>query len=215
MDERVRAKAKFNNIVDDIHRRAIEDVLYFNSLLTFAVFIGLSQTYEANRSQEKGDECTAGPGVHRKLIICEVLAFACFLSSSLSAKALKLLLTSHENKQRRYIFTDIPFQLKSVMLIATAGSSLMGMIALVFSVVYLVQIQIGVYSCTRGEARLVIWILCIIALFSLVLYMTSMISGYLASYDIRDDPGQEEEISGATDTELQRIGNSGNRIDVG
>ena len=215
MDERVRAKAKFNNIVDDIHRRAIEDVLYFNSLLTFAVFIGLSQTYEANRSQEKGDECTAGPGVHRKLIICEVLAFACFLSSSLSAKALKLLLTSHENKQRRYIFTDIPFQLKSVMLIATAGSSLMGMIALVFSVVYLVQIQIGVYSCTRGEARLVIWILCIIGLFSLVLYMTSMISGYLASYDIRDDPGQEEEISGATDTELQRIGNSGNRIDVG
>ena len=215
MDERVRAKAKFNNIVDDIHRRTIEDVLYFNSLLTFAVFIGLSQTYEANRSQEKGDECTAGPGVHRKLIICEVLAFACFLSSSLSAKALKLLLTSHENKQRRYIFTDIPFQLKTVMLIATAGSSLMGMISLVFSVVFLVQIQIGVYSCTRGEARLVIWILCIIGLFSLVLYMTSMISGYLASYDIRDDPGQEEEISGATDTELQRIGNSGNRIDVG
>ncbi|WOG81460.1 hypothetical protein DCAR_0100607 [Daucus carota subsp. sativus] len=181
MDERVRAKAKFNNIVDDIHRRTIEDVLYFNSLLTFAVFIGLSQTYEANRSQEKGDECTAGPGVHRKLIICEVLAFACFLSSSLSAKALKLLLTSHENKRRRYIFTDIPFQLKTVMLIATAGSSLMGMISLVFSVVFLVQIQIG----------------------------------YLASYDIRDDPGQEEEISGATDTELQRIGNSGNRIDVG
>ena len=60
-----------------IFTRTIEDVLYFNSLLTFAVFIGLSQTtYEGNRSQEQRDECTAGPEVHRMLIVYEVLALA-------------------------------------------------------------------------------------------------------------------------------------------
>ena len=70
MDTRAQTEAKSK--IDDIHTRAIEDVLYFNSLLTFAVFIGLSQTYEPNRSQEKRDECSAGPEVHRKLIVFEV-----------------------------------------------------------------------------------------------------------------------------------------------
>lgn len=125
MDERTGAKGKFN-ITDNIHARTVEDVLYFNSLLTFAVFIGLSQTYEANPSQEKRNKCTAGPEVHRMLILFEVLAFAFFLSSSLCAKALKLLITSHEKRVRSVFFINRSFQLKNLLLVSTAGSSLAG-----------------------------------------------------------------------------------------
>ena len=162
MDERARAEGKLTT--DDIHARAIEDVLYFSSLLTFAVFIGLSQTYDGNRSQEKHDKCTAGPEIHRKLIISEVLAFACFLSSSLCAKALKLLITSHEKKRRHYILIAGSFELKGLMLYCTALFSLTGIFALVVSVIHLVQMQVGMYSCANKATRTIIWVFCAIVL---------------------------------------------------
>ena len=100
------------------------------------------------------------------------------------------------------------------MLIATASSSLTGILSLVLDLRYLVQIQTGVYSCASRETRIIIWVFCTIVFYSLVLYMTSMIYGFYASFEIENDPGQEEEISGA-DTVLQQIDICGNRIDVG
>ena len=59
-----------------------------NSLFTLAVFVGLSQASPSIRSLENRDECDAGPGLAKMLVLYEVVAFACFLlSSGLVAKS--------------------------------------------------------------------------------------------------------------------------------
>lgn len=70
--------------------------------------------------------------------------------------------------------------------------------------------QVGAYSCASTETRIIIGLFFVISFSSLGLYVTSMIFGFKASYDIKDHPGQVE-ISGA-DPEFQQISNSGNRI---
>ncbi|WOG94816.1 hypothetical protein DCAR_0314113 [Daucus carota subsp. sativus] len=120
---------------------AMDDIFNLNSVLTFAVFVGLSQASPGARSLENRDDCNAGPGVAKMLIVYEVLAFSFFLFSSLFAKLIKLNLRL---QSRRFSFVRAPaFSLKDYMWILTAMTSVIGIVLLMLSVVNLVQIQIG------------------------------------------------------------------------
>ena len=76
----------------EAHIKTLDDLVSVNSLFTLAVFVGLSQASPGAISLENRQECNAGPGVAKMLVLYEVVAFACFLLSSLVAKVIKLLL---------------------------------------------------------------------------------------------------------------------------
>lgn len=163
---------------NDAHIRSLDDLVNVNSLFTLAVFVGLSQASPGIRSLENRDECDAGPGVAKMLVLYEVVAFACFLLSSLVAKVLKLHLSLD---CQRYSFVKSRFDLKDFMLILAATASVSGIILLMLSVVNVVQIRIGLYSCGSAEARTAIWALCTIVAIGLIIYVVSMSIAIYAS----------------------------------
>ncbi|WOH14879.1 hypothetical protein DCAR_0934407 [Daucus carota subsp. sativus] len=125
---------------NDAHLRTLDDLVNVNSLFTLAVFVGLSQAAPGARSLENRQDCDAGPGVAKMLVLYEVVAFACFLLSSLVAKVLKLHLSLDGLK---YDFVRKGFDLKDALLIITACASVSGIILLTLSVVNIIQIRIG------------------------------------------------------------------------
>ncbi|KAK1392272.1 hypothetical protein POM88_011328 [Heracleum sosnowskyi] len=194
MDERGRLEAEKN--MRDVHSKAVDDVLYLNSLLTFAVFIGLSQASPGVRSLENRDEYNASPGFSKKLIVFEVLAFALFLLSSLFVKALKLHISLDFHN---LVFVTRGLELKDWLLMLTAGTSVAGIILLIASVVCLVQIQIGLFSCGSTDSRVAILGVCTIVSISMLLYFVSISIGIYASHTNYGVPLRrpKREISGA------------------
>lgn len=162
----------------DAHIKSLDDLVNVNSLFTLAVFVGLSQASPGIRSLENRHECDAGPSVAKLLVLYEVVAFACFLLSSLVAKVLKLHLSMD---CPRYSFVTSRFDLKDFMLIVAAVASVSGIVFLMLSVVNVVQIRIGLYSCGSAEARTAIWALCTIVTIALVIYVVSMSIAIYAS----------------------------------
>lgn len=163
----------------DAHLKSLDDLVNVNSLFTLAVFVGLSQAAPGTRSLDGRDECNAGPGVAKMLILYEVVAFACFLLSSLVAKVLKLHLSLDG---KGYDFVSKRFDMKDFMLVVTASASVAGIILLTLSVVNIVQIRIGLYSCGSAESRRAIWALCLIVGIALVVYVVSMSIAIFASF---------------------------------
>ncbi|XVF21264.1 hypothetical protein REPUB_Repub12eG0075300 [Reevesia pubescens] len=76
--------------VREIHQKVLDDLVNVNSLFTLAVFVGLSLARQGERSLENRSECDAGADNAKRLVVNEVASFACFLLSSLVAKALKI-----------------------------------------------------------------------------------------------------------------------------
>ncbi|KAL8091967.1 uncharacterized protein LOC141693679 [Apium graveolens] len=169
-------KVKYDRI--KVHIRTLDDLVNVNTLFTLAVFVGLSQASPGVHSLENRDECNAGPRVAKMLVLYEVVAFACFLLSSLVAKVLKLFLNLDGN---RFKFVREGFVLKDFLLILTASASVSGIILLLLSVVNVVQVRIGLYSCGSAEARKAIWALCTIVAIALVIYVVSISVAIYAS----------------------------------
>ncbi|KAK1393850.1 Maternal effect embryoarrest [Heracleum sosnowskyi] len=168
--------AKFDR--KDAHIKLLDDLVNVNSLFTLAVFVGLSQASPGIRSLEDRDECNAGPGVAKMLVLYEVVSFACFLLSSLVAKVLKLIL-SLDGKICKLILKGL--DVKDVLLVLTSCASVSGIVLLTLSVVNVVQIRIGLYSCGSAEARRAIWALCAIVSIALVIYVLSLGAAIYAS----------------------------------
>ncbi|KAK1377032.1 Maternal effect embryoarrest [Heracleum sosnowskyi] len=162
----------------EAHIKTLDDLVNVNSLFTLAVFVGLSQASPGAISLENKEECNAGPGVAKMLVLYEVVAFACFLLSSLVAKVIKLLLGLDSEKSK--IVHD-RFDLKDFLLILTASASVGGIVLLTLSVVNIVQVRIGVYSCGSAEARRAIWALCTIVAIALVIYVLALCIAIYAS----------------------------------
>ncbi|MCO5601381.1 hypothetical protein L7F22_055501 [Adiantum nelumboides] len=74
-----------------IRVQALDEVVSVNSFFTAAVFIGLAQSNDRSLvAKGPTDPCYASTHLLRQLILLEVLAFSCFLMSSLVAQGLKL-----------------------------------------------------------------------------------------------------------------------------
>ncbi|XVF41589.1 hypothetical protein PTKIN_Ptkin01aG0291300 [Pterospermum kingtungense] len=94
-----------NSIIQDeddklieIQQRALDDIVNVNSLFTMAVFVGLAFASPGQHSLGNRPECDADSGVAKRLITYEVVSFAFFLLSSLTAKTLKVQLHIHRFK---------------------------------------------------------------------------------------------------------------------
>ncbi|WOH04961.1 hypothetical protein DCAR_0624373 [Daucus carota subsp. sativus] len=137
--------------IKEVHLKLLDDLVNVNSLLTIAVFVGLSMATPGIKSLDPREECHSGAGEAKMLILYEVIAFSCFLLSSISAKVLKLHLYLDG---ARYNFITRNFDLKDFMLVLSACASVAGIVSLSLSIVNIIQIRIGLLSCGCKESRI-------------------------------------------------------------
>ncbi|KAL7201204.1 hypothetical protein ACSBR1_032999 [Camellia fascicularis] len=78
-------------------KSGLDDLANVNSLLSIAVFMGLSYETPGQRSLENRPECDAEPRQAKNLVVLEVVAFSFFLFSSLVAKSLKVNFQIYDN----------------------------------------------------------------------------------------------------------------------
>ncbi|XP_021907408.1 uncharacterized protein LOC110821770 [Carica papaya] len=128
----------------EIYRNALDDIVNANGLFTIAVFVGLSLAQPGQRSLEERHECDADMTLGKQLVVSEVIAFACYLLSSLVAKALKIHLsvcTPEQYEQFKYKV------IRGSLLVLSVWSSIFGCIFLTISMVHVIQIRVGKLSC--------------------------------------------------------------------
>eukprot|EP00250_Pteridium_aquilinum_P016596 c23184_g1_i1 orf=81-755(+) len=160
-----------------LHVAALNEVVSVNSFFTAAVFIGLSLS--ATQQMSLVSTCQAGANVARNLVVHEVVAFSCYLFSTLVAQGLKLQLTlsslkrKHLTKQpannykgqlhlpqrgtKASVYIDdisrllSPRLLRLGMMLSALGS-IVGTVFLMLSMVSVVQIRLGLISCNSPLA---------------------------------------------------------------
>ncbi|KAK1548791.1 hypothetical protein Q3G72_008321 [Acer saccharum] len=173
-----------NNASIEVHQKALDDLVNVNSLFTVAVFIGLAFANPSQRSLENRPKCDPDLGLEKRLVIYEVNSFACFLFSSLVAKAIKVLLNIRKEKVRTKDHIFIPDRLyKKILLSETWNTlslalsvlaSLAGVVLLTLSMVNVIQIRVGKLTCGSDHAILAVVPLCAIVFAALLFYVPSM-----------------------------------------
>ncbi|KAL1825263.1 hypothetical protein ACET3Z_012041 [Daucus carota] len=166
--------------VKEVHLRLLDDLVNVNSLLTVAVFVGLSLATPDIKSLDSRHECRAGPREAKKLILCEVVAFSCFILSSIVAKVLKLHLYLDGNGN--YAFTSPDLDLKDFMLALSACGSVAGIVSVSVSIVYIIEIRVGLLSCGCEESTAAVVVLGVLVGFALLIYVVSVAIAIYASY---------------------------------
>ncbi|XVF47344.1 hypothetical protein PTKIN_Ptkin03bG0101600 [Pterospermum kingtungense] len=164
--------------VREIHQKALDDLVNVNSLFTLAVFVGLSLARPGERSLENRSECDADVNNAKRLVVNEVASFACFLLSSLVAKALKIHVTvcqEEDFKQTRNQF------IRGSMLLLSVWASVFGCIFLTVSMVDVIQIKVGKLSCGSVHAWRATGALIAIVLLALSIYVPFMMTAIYTS----------------------------------
>ncbi|TXG68280.1 hypothetical protein EZV62_003215 [Acer yangbiense] len=184
-----KANDKINACID-VHQKALDDLVNVNSLFTIAVFVGLAYANPSQRSLENRPECDPDPSLGKRLIIYEVNSFACFLFSSLVAKAIKVLL----NIRKKELTRDhrlVPDRLCKKILLSDAWkrfslglsvlASFAGIVLLTLSIVYVIQIRVGKLTCGSYHAIQAVVPLCVIVFTALLFYLPSMAYAVIVS----------------------------------
>ena len=167
----VAKKAEVND--KEIFKKALDDLVNVNSLFTIAVFVGLSVASRNQHSLENRQECDAGPDVAKRLVVFEVISFACFLLSSLIAKSLKVYLN---------LFRPDKFQghglfgcARGIAFLSSVMASTTGIVRLTLSMADVVQIKVGKLSCGSYYAVTAVVTLSVIVLIGVLIYLPSML----------------------------------------
>ncbi|KAL8093742.1 uncharacterized protein LOC141693145 [Apium graveolens] len=167
--------------VKEIHMKLLDDLVNINSLMTLAVFVGLSLATPNTRSLDSRNECHAGPKEAKMLILYEVIAFSCFFLSSMLAKVLKLHLYL-DGADDKYTFTSENIDLKELMIALSACGSTAGIVSVTLSIVKIIEVRIGLLSCGCRESTAAVLCLGILVGFALVIYVVSMAIAIYASF---------------------------------
>ncbi|XVE90519.1 hypothetical protein DITRI_Ditri20bG0084300 [Diplodiscus trichospermus] len=163
-----------DDTITEIQQKALDDIVNVNSLFTIAVFVGLTFASPGQRSLENKPGCDADPGVAKRLVTYEVVSFAFFLLSSLTAKTLKVQLHIHRFKINVSLMKYKVF--RGFMLSLSFGASLLGIVFLTLSMVNVIQIRLGKLSCGSLDAIRATAALCAIVLIALAIYLPSTIN---------------------------------------
>ncbi|KAJ8748162.1 hypothetical protein K2173_000570 [Erythroxylum novogranatense] len=181
LDKLIAAVSKDGFNANEVHNKALNNLVNVNSLFTIAVFLGLSVASRNQQPLEDRSECAANPGVAKRLVVYEVVSFGCFLLSSLVAKSIKAYL---------YVFSNAYFgkgsimtYLRAQMFMVAVLASITGVLFLTLSMVHVVEIKIGKLSCGSSHALTAVLSLCVLVVIGLVIYLPSMV--FVMVYCIR------------------------------
>ncbi|KAJ7534594.1 hypothetical protein O6H91_13G101600 [Diphasiastrum complanatum] len=148
-----RISAKFGSITKpiskgatQIHITALDAVVSVNSFFTVAVFIGLS--FSAPQKSASPAACVPGENTVKYLFVFEVVAFGCFLFSSLIAQGMKLcLIFYNSNDPQEEQAVEISQKFLRFGMIASAMGSAAGTLFLLLSMISIIQLELGSLSC--------------------------------------------------------------------
>ncbi|KAK1566649.1 hypothetical protein Q3G72_002445 [Acer saccharum] len=180
--------AKAGGVEDvEVHQKALDDLVNVNSLFTISVFIGLSFATPNQHSLDSRPECNPDPDIAKKLVVYEVISFACFLLSSLVAKSLKVVLNIRKKEQIDKDHLMIPDRLfkrwllsekwRTFLMVVTIAASICGIWFLTFSMINVIQIRVGKLACRSNYALSAVIPLFVVVLASQVIYAPSMMYG--------------------------------------
>ncbi|TVU39922.1 hypothetical protein EJB05_13366, partial [Eragrostis curvula] len=152
-----------------IHITALDGIINVNSLFTLAAFLGLAWRPSSDGpgfvgADGAGDPCAAGDRAQSDLVSFHVLAFACFLFSSLVALCLKQLVRTYPPHHRRgggagssasaVVVVGRTARINRAALrvgiIASAVGSVAGCGCLMMALVNVVQVKLGRLGCVDG-----------------------------------------------------------------
>ncbi|KAJ4766433.1 maternal effect embryo arrest protein [Rhynchospora pubera] len=131
---------------------ALDGIVNVNSLFTLASFLGLAWTPSNGSTALSDPECAAGDRAESDLVSFHVLAFACFLFSSLVALCLKQAIRTVPRPGRASIARINRLALRGGI-IACATSSVFACFFLMLALVNLVQVRLGRISCSGAALR--------------------------------------------------------------
>ncbi|KAF8731803.1 hypothetical protein HU200_015741 [Digitaria exilis] len=153
-----------------IHVTALDGIVNVNSLFTLAAFVGLAWRPSsdgpglADGADRTGNPCAAGDRAESDLVSFHVLAFACFLFSSLVALCLKQLVRTYPPRYRHGTPSSsaaaggavvgrtarINRAALRVGILASAVGSVAGCGFLMLALVNVVQVKLGRLGCGDG-----------------------------------------------------------------
>ncbi|GJN25008.1 hypothetical protein PR202_gb12790 [Eleusine coracana subsp. coracana] len=148
-----------------IHITALDGIVNVNSLFTLAAFIGLAWRPAADGiadgADRLGERCAAGDRAQSDVVLFHVLAFACFLFSSLVALCLKQIVRTYTHRRRgssssssSSVVVARTARINRVALrvgiVASALGSVLGCGFLMMALVNVVQVKLGRLGCGNG-----------------------------------------------------------------
>lgn len=155
-----------------IHVMALDEVVSANSLFTAAVFVSISLTSTAQLSNNSLSSCNAGMDMVRNAIVFQVISFSCFLFSSVIAQGMKLGINLiNSNDPDEAFEAEVNTKLLSVGLVCAGIGSIVGCIFFILSLVFMVQIQLGLLSCGGDESIRAVTALVVLVGSALALYV--------------------------------------------
>lgn len=145
-----------------IHVTALDGIVNVNSLFTLAAFVGLAWRPSsdgpglADGADRTGNPCAAGDRAESDLVSFHVLAFACFLFSSIVALCLKQLVRTFPPHHRQGASSAVGRTARinraalRVGILASAVGSVAGCGFLMMALVNVVQVKLGRLGCGAG-----------------------------------------------------------------
>lgn len=190
-----------------MHQNILDDLVNVNSLFSAAVFLGMTFVAPRQESLETRSECNMDPLQSKRVVLCNVVTFACFLLSSLAAKSLKAILCLVKSDVReelrvralKKILLDLNW--RRFLLGISVLASFAGIVSLTMSMIITVQLKLGKVSCGSHYAKLAVATLIAIVSFTLLLYTPSMVYSITAfavllrRQESRDSAPRRVEIS--------------------
>ncbi|KAL3752552.1 hypothetical protein ACJRO7_000027 [Eucalyptus globulus] len=179
----------------EVHQSALDDLVKVNSLFTAAVFVGLAFASAGQQNIEGNKLCEAGVYVARRLVKNEVISFACYLLSSLVAKALKTHLSTYLKIYRKDDLDNIQNNIKSrskkalrgTLFTLSALTSIIGGVFLMHSMVDMIQLRLGKIACKGTETTHAVGALIAVNSLTLVICVPFFVHAIFNSTKIFDD----------------------------
>ncbi|KAH6556440.1 hypothetical protein KP509_1Z179000 [Ceratopteris richardii] len=166
----------------DVHIQALDMVINVNALFTAAVFIGIAYRSTGSSGANDGASggCRAGPDKERSVLVMEVVAFACYLFSSLVAQGIKLnFLLLHSKKQEQQQQPASQARLLRLGMLASALGTVIGTLFLTLSLVSFVQLRLGLLNCTAWPWAATLPLVLMVSL-GLLVFISSVLYSFLA-----------------------------------
>ncbi|RVW19455.1 hypothetical protein CK203_114594 [Vitis vinifera] len=127
--------------------QGLDNIVSLNFLCVASSFLGLSLTTIGLRSMDGHLDCDPNINTIKSLMLFEVISFAFFLTSSLVAYDLKIMISLVNAAELNEEFRS-HFNRKSIrkVMLCVIFSSILGCLFLILSIVYILQIRLGILS---------------------------------------------------------------------
>ncbi|XP_019166806.1 PREDICTED: uncharacterized protein LOC109162586 [Ipomoea nil] len=174
-------KTKGHPTKKNVHVTALDSVVDVNSLFTIAMFLGLDYDLvspEELQSLNVREECQPGANTAKMLVVFEIISFSFYLLSSLVALSTKLSLDLQAAGEDDGS-PESSFWLTTGVLFS-AMSSMVGCLFLLVSVVYVVELRLGVLSCMAASTLVSVAFLIPLSLTGIIIYVFVSITVYVS-----------------------------------